>query len=378
MSAQGSMLDIDLSREVYCILGVPIDAVGIQAALRKIKIAAGGKTPMFISTPNLNFLINAQSDPDFRESLLLSDLCVADGMPVVWIAQLIGVPIKDRVAGSDIFDALKAEANSDKPLKVFFFGGAESVAAAACQALNAERVGMQCVGSFDPGFCPVDEMSRDEIIDTINASGADFLVASLGAKKGQLWLQRNRNRLAIPVRAHLGAVVNFQAATVKRAPRIVRGLALEWLWRIKEEPHLWSRYWSDGRTFLRLLGTRVLPLVVLTWRLRRASGRDAADLVITQKDGRESVTIGLSGSAVARHIDKVIAVLSDAIAAKKQITIDLSQTDAVDARFLGLLLMLEKKFKGDSTRPIYLGLSATLKRIFCLHGLGYLLTSGAG
>ena len=52
-------------------------------------------------------------------------------MPVVWIARLLGIPIKNRVAGSDIFDALKAGHNAAKPLKVFLFGGAEGVAAAA-------------------------------------------------------------------------------------------------------------------------------------------------------------------------------------------------------------------------------------------------------
>ena len=71
--------------------------------------------------------MNSQLDWDFRESLLQSDLCPADGMPVVWIAWLLGVPIKDRIAGSDIFDALKAGHDSAKPLKVFLFGGAEGV-----------------------------------------------------------------------------------------------------------------------------------------------------------------------------------------------------------------------------------------------------------
>jgi N-acetylglucosaminyldiphosphoundecaprenol N-acetyl-beta-D-mannosaminyltransferase len=218
-------------------------------------------------------------------------------------------------------------------------------------------------------------MSRDEIIDNINSSDADFLVASLGAQKGQLWLQRNHRRLLIPVRAHLGAVINFQAATVRRAPRIMRRLGLEWLWRIKEEPYLWRRYWNDGCVLLRLVITRVVPLAIWTWWLRLRYERHGNNLVIMQVHGYQSVTVSLAGPAVARHIDKVIPIFRDAIATKKQIIIDLSETSVIDARFLGLLLMLRKKLKGSDANPIFIGLSRTLKSIFRLNGLGFLLSS---
>src|SRR5258708_34542559 len=111
-------------------------------------------------------------------------------------------------------------------------------------------------------------MSRDEIVDKINLSGADFLVASLGAQKGQLWLQRNHHRLLIPVRAHLGASLNFQAGTVRRARPIMRKFGLEWLWRIKEEPKLWGGYWNDDSVRFRLLFTHVVPFAFGTWWLR--------------------------------------------------------------------------------------------------------------
>jgi N-acetylglucosaminyldiphosphoundecaprenol N-acetyl-beta-D-mannosaminyltransferase len=73
----------DLSRQVYCILGMPIDAIEMPAVLQRIETAAADAAPFVISTPNLNFLVNSQSDPEFRESLLLSDLCPADGRPIV-------------------------------------------------------------------------------------------------------------------------------------------------------------------------------------------------------------------------------------------------------------------------------------------------------
>jgi N-acetylglucosaminyldiphosphoundecaprenol N-acetyl-beta-D-mannosaminyltransferase len=362
----------DLSRNVYCVLGMPIDAVGMPTVLGNIEAAAASKVPFFLSTPNLNFLVNTQSDSDFRESLLDSDLCPADGMLIVWIARLLGVPIANRIAGADIFDALKAEHSVIAPLKVFLFGGPEGAAAAACQALNAQPNGLYCVGSHYPGFGSVDGMSRDDIMSKINSTGADFLVVSLGAKKGQSWLQRNQHRLLVPVRSHLGAAINFQAGTIRRAPSIIRRFGFEWLWRIKEEPYLWKRYWNDGRVLLRLLVTRVVPLALWTWWLQMRFDRQGQDLVITQKRACESLTLRLSGPATARHVEMVIPVFRDAIRTKKQIIIDFSNTSVIDGRFLGLLLMLRKMLKASGADPVFSGLSPTLKSIFHFNDLKFL------
>jgi len=185
-----------------------------------------------------------------------------------------------------------------------------------------------------------------------------------------LWLQRNHHRLSIPVRAHLGATVNFQAGTVRRAPHMMRRFGLEWLWRIKEEPHLWRRYWDDGRVLLRLLFFQVLPFAFWTqWLRLRRERRE--DLIITQAHGRETVTLYLSGPAAARHVDKAIAALREAIASSKQITLDFSNTRSVDARFLGLLLMLKKKLKSAGAIPNFEGLSPHLERLFRLNGLHF-------
>jgi N-acetylglucosaminyldiphosphoundecaprenol N-acetyl-beta-D-mannosaminyltransferase len=359
----------DLSREVYCILGIPVDAIGMYAALRRIESAAAGLTPFLISTPNLNFLVNSQLESDFRESMILSDLCTPDGMPIIWIAWLTGIPIKNRIAGSDIFDALKTARSTAHPLKIFLFGGPEGVAKAASRTLSVQSSGLYCVGWLYPGYCSAEEMSRDDIIDNINSSGANFLVVSLGAQKGQLWLQRNHHRLLIPVRAHLGASLNFQAGKVKRAPPIMRKFGLEWLWRIKEEPHLWRRYWNDGTMLLRLLFTHVLPIAFWTWWLRLKYERRKEDLIITQDADRESVTVSLSGCANVRHVGKAIPAFRKAITTKKRITLDFSNTRTIDARFLGLLLMLKKELKNTDAAPIFVGLSPGLKRIFRLNRL---------
>ena len=179
----------DLSRDVYGVLGIPIDAVDLSAVVQRIGQAVAHDTPFLMSTPNLNFLVSSQTNPEFRESLLRSDLCPVDGVPIVWISRLLGIPIRERVAGSDIFDGLKARKNT--PAKVFLFGGPEGVAETASQVLNANPSGVVCVGALYPGYGSIEEMSGDATIEAINASGARFLVASLGAQKGQAWLLHN-------------------------------------------------------------------------------------------------------------------------------------------------------------------------------------------
>src|SRR3954463_8665151 len=82
----------DFGRKVYCVLGIPIDAIDMTAALHAIEAAARGREPFLLSTANLNWVVTSRSDPEFRESLLDSELCTADGMPIVWIARLLGLP----------------------------------------------------------------------------------------------------------------------------------------------------------------------------------------------------------------------------------------------------------------------------------------------
>jgi N-acetylglucosaminyldiphosphoundecaprenol N-acetyl-beta-D-mannosaminyltransferase len=367
----------DLLRSVYCILGMPIDAINLETIVRRIEAAAAKRANFLISTPNLNFLVSSLSDPEFRESLLDSDLCSPDGAPIIWISWLLGLPIKEKASGSDLFSHLQTLGKSRRPLTVFLFGGAKGVAEAAAKTLNAQPDGLNCVGTLDPGFCEVNDMSQDHIIERVNSSGADFLSVSLGAKKGQQWLYRNHTRLTIPVRAHLGAAINFQAGIIQRAPQKVRALGLEWLWRIKEEPYLWRRYVKDGIVLLRLLFTRVLPLAVAThWYRRRP--RHPEDLLIKTKKIEQSLMISLTGIAVERNIQAAITCFREALRSKQDIIIDLSSTRVIDARFFGLMLMLRKQLRNQGTKLLFVGLSPSIKGLFRLNELGFLLASEPG
>jgi N-acetylglucosaminyldiphosphoundecaprenol N-acetyl-beta-D-mannosaminyltransferase len=212
-------------------------------------------------------------------------------------------------------------------------------------------------------------------MEQINSSEADFLVAALGAKKGQIWLHRNRDRLRVPIRAHLGATINFQAGAIKRAPYLMQKLGLEWLWRIKEEPSLFKRYWHDGRTLLRLLPTRILPLAATARWHKHGRGGGRHDFVIVGAQSEQTVRLRISGRATGQHVPKAVARFREALGKQKEIIVDLSQTQAIDARFFGLLLMLRKELISRGSTLQFAGIAPALEKQFRLNGVGYLLPS---
>jgi N-acetylglucosaminyldiphosphoundecaprenol N-acetyl-beta-D-mannosaminyltransferase len=358
-------------RNVHCLLGLPFDALDMAETLARVREAAARRTPCFISTPNLNFLAGARADGAFRDSVIRSDLSIADGMPLVWAARLLGIPLGSRVAGADLFERLSER--TAKPLSVYFFGGGKGVAEAACRRLNAAPAGVVCAGFESPGWGSAEELSRPESIARINASGADFLIVSLGAKKGQAWIERNLARLSVPVVSHLGAVLGFAAGTLRRAPAWMQHNGLEWLWRIREEAWLWRRYLGDGLTFLRLLVTHVLPYA---WLMRRHKpGRHELDhaSIDLHDTGREMV-IRLRGACTQENLAPLRECFADAARLKRHLRIDLSRVAYVDSAFLGLVLLLygaqQKQIRRFACGPV----SKKVQKIFAYSGAGFLLS----
>lgn len=330
-------MKVDFQRDVFCLLGLPFDAVDMAEAVQRVKDAAAQRIPCFISTPNLNFLINCLGDDRFRSSVIDSDLSIVDGMPLVWIARLMDIPIRTRVAGSDLFEQLRKE--SGAPLKVYLFGGMAGVAEMACRRLNAESAGVVCVGHEYPGFGSVEEMSGDATIARINASGADFLLVALGASKGQAWIVHNRARISVPVVSHLGAVLNFIAGSVIRAPKWMQDCGLEWLWRIKEEPALWRRYVNDGRRLLGLFVTRILPHAIYI-RDNWPSAEQMASARWEVAEEEHSYAVRLWGPWTHVNLSPLRLVLSAAARVAKDVRVEMGGVTFISSSFLGLLILL--------------------------------------
>lgn len=328
-------------RAVHGIFGLPFDAVDRKTVLARIRRAVETRTRLFITTPNTNNLIASAGDVPFRNSFIRSDIAVADGMPIVWIARLAGIPIRERVAGASLFEDMQRGIAG--PLRVYIFGGPDGAAQAAHDRINAQRGPMTCVGWCSPGFVSIDEMSVMANIEAINRSAPDVVVAALSSQKGQAWVERNRPSLRAPVIMHLGAVVNFTAGTLTRAPDLVQRAGFEWLWRIKEEPMLWRRYWKDGRALFALLRRHLGPLVLNERRMRRA--RADAKAVVEAPDGahdrahdrvtRATLRGSWTGAAIAA--DRSLAALRDRAT---DIELDLSQAEGFDSAAIGWLMSL--------------------------------------
>ncbi len=364
---------VDFDRDVYCLLGLPFDAVNMTDAIRIVRSAATHRTSCFISTPNLNFLIGCRSDRQFRASVINSDLSIADGMPLVWIARLLGIPIRERVSGAGLFETLRN--NAAQPLSVYFFGGPGGAAETACNRLNAESSGVHCTGFESPGFGSIEDMSSEATIAAINASNADFLLVALGAKKGQAWIEHNRGQISVPVISHLGAVVNFVAGRLKRAPSRLQRCGLEWLWRIKEEPGLWRRYLSDGLALLRLLTTRVIPHVLFIHsHAPTRTALDAAAIAIRKESG--ATVIALSGAWTRENLEPLRRCFSKVAGTDTDVRIDLRDTTHIDSAFLGLVMLLHGHQQQHGRRLPCDPLQPQLRRFFEFSCCEFLLDTG--
>jgi N-acetylglucosaminyldiphosphoundecaprenol N-acetyl-beta-D-mannosaminyltransferase len=306
----------------------------------------------------LNFVIAAAMDNQFLQSVLDSDLNVADGMPIIWIAKLLGLPLNERVAGSTLFNILSTTARGKK-INVFFFGGQEGIAEMASDRLNSSSLGMTCCGFYDPGFVSIDIMSSSDIISRINKATPDFVVVALGAKKGQEWIQRNKQVLTAPVVSHLGAVINFVAGSVERAPQYWQKLGIEWLWRIKQEPNLWRRYFFDGLTLIKLLVLNVFPLACHNLIAKRSSYYAVQPEVVIEDE--DTTILKLSGSFRHEVLMDLKARLSSVLGDfNKDVVMDCVNLEYIDSACIATLLLFQSELNKTDRR---LRIEKTSRRI---------------
>jgi N-acetylglucosaminyldiphosphoundecaprenol N-acetyl-beta-D-mannosaminyltransferase len=364
-------------RKLACLAGLPVDAVSMHEAVALVRLAVINDSRLFISTPNLNFLIAAQSDPAFRESVLVSQLSLADGMSLALLSRLLGARLPERVTGSDLFENL-ARSKDHPPLKVFFFGGLPGVGKMAAERLNREYPGMQCVGVDEAGYGDVKSMSSQGVIDRINQSNADLLVVALGARKGQAWIIHNQSKLQVPVISHLGAVINFVAGTVLRAPPWAQYCGLEWAWRITQEPQLWKRYRDDGTAFLQLIFKKLLPaLLVKALTSSDASVPGSAQVQDMPTGNPPSPTLTMAGHWCEGDLPKLNKALEDFRG--NSLRVNLHDATHLSNRVWGALLGLHGQMLASGGRGLFLtSPSASTKRELALLSLHYLQEASQG
>ena len=358
----------------YALLGLPVHALSETETVEQLWLATRARRQLILTTPNLNFAVACRKDRAFRQTVLASDLVVADGMPLVWVARLLGIPIPERVAGSSVFESIRTTPPPDNGprMRVFFFGGQPGVAQQAHDRVNAGSPGMESVGFLDPGFGSVEQMGSKVIIDAINSADPDFLVVALGAAKGQAWIEQNRHRLYARVISHLGAVVNFSAGSVQRSPLWMQRLGLEWLWRIKEEPQLWRRYGADGLALMGMLLSELLPL----WVFRRSGFLRASRVQkaeIQLKWNKGTAVLSLAGDCTISVCHQLDTCIEKVVDSRGPLTVDLEALRFIDEAALASLMCLLGARQMRRLPVAFSGASASVKRQLHWHGANYLL-----
>src|SRR5688572_15313511 len=234
--------------------GVRIDNVTMAQAIGRIERMIRRGDASYVVTPNVDHLVKIQRDDTFRAAYGGASLVLADGMPLLWAARFLRTPIVEKVSGSDLFPRF-CEVAAERGYKLFFLGGRPGAAARAAEVLTERNPGLLVVGMHCPpmGF-ENDAQENQKAIDMIRASGADALFVGLGSPKQERWMARHCNDLRVPVSIGIGASFDFVSGFVRRAPRFMQRIGLEWLWRLAREPkRMYRRYLIDDPRFFLLI-----------------------------------------------------------------------------------------------------------------------------
>lgn len=216
-----------------------------------------------VFTPNVDHLMKLQNDQEFLQAYSSADYKLCDSQILVYASKFLGNPIKEKISGSDFFPAFYNFHEKNENIKIFLLGAAKGVAANAQDKINYQVGRNIIVGSHSPSFgFEKNEHECKEIIELINRSGATVLAVGLGAPKQETWIYKYKNELPnIKIFLAIGATLDFEAGNIKRSPRFISEIGLEWLYRMIVEPkRLWKRYLIEDLPFFWLILRQKLGL----------------------------------------------------------------------------------------------------------------------
>ncbi len=221
------------------LLNAWVDALTIPEIIARLD--EGG----MLFTLNPDHLYHLQRNPDFAAAYADAALVSSDSKYVYWALGAIGRSIPCKTSGSDIVPAYYRHHAGNPDVRIFFLGAKPGIAQQALERVN-RIVGRDIVvGAHGPSFDFVNDPAESaQAIDMINASGATCLIVGLGAPKQEVWMHRNRHLMpGVKVCMGVGAVIDYEADAVKRAPGWMNRNGLEWVYRMATEPRrYWRRY----------------------------------------------------------------------------------------------------------------------------------------
>lgn len=223
------------------VVGVPLDPLTTSELVSLLMSWTEQPGPRVAVGVNAHVCNLASTDSRFRERMLAADVCYADGQSVVWAGRMLGVPVPERIATTDLVFPLVAEC-ARQGKRVFLYGAAPGVADAAAARLRSTAPELQVAASH--GFVPADRMG--EVIDSIRSHRTDVLLVGLGDPLQQEWIADHRDELGVPVILSCGGLFDWTSGKRRRAPAWMISTGLEWLWRLLIEPKRLARRYLVG------------------------------------------------------------------------------------------------------------------------------------
>lgn len=232
------------------ILGTPVHQVTAAQTLAWVRKVMQEPRLHQIATTNPEFVMAAQKDAAFRDVLWQADLCIPDGVGLLYAARRQGTPLPERVPGSAlVYDLAAAAATGGWPL--FLLGAAPGVAAQAAQILQQQQPELLIAGTYAGSPAAAENAA---IVQRINSSGAQMLFVAYGAPQQDKWIARNREELSsVRLAMGVGGALDFVTGRAARAPQWLQDLHLEWFYRLLREPWRWRRMLALPRFAARTL-----------------------------------------------------------------------------------------------------------------------------
>lgn len=235
------------------VLGIRLTAQTYVAAVEQLLEVARGDRSSRAHFVTVHTLVEAQRDLRLREVLDSADMAAMDGVPLVWVARLRGARPAERVCGPDVMLSL-CDLGRAVGLRHYFLGGGPGVPDALADRLRARCPGLEVVGAESPPFRPLSPEENRTLVDRINRARPSVLWIGLGSPKQEFWAAEHETLLRVPLILPVGAAFDFHSGRIRRAPRWMQRVGLEWLFRLATEPRrLWKRYAMTNSRFLYLI-----------------------------------------------------------------------------------------------------------------------------
>ena len=217
------------------VLGVQYENLTMAEALARGRELLTGDKCAYVVTPNAEMAYEALHDEEFCRVLNEADLVLPDGAGVVLGAKILKTPLKQKVAGIE-FAQNMLPVYEELGSRLYLLGSKPGVAELAAEKMLQKHPDLCICGMADGYF-----RDEDEVVRKINEANADALYVCLGAPKQEYFMYRHRAKLNVRLMAGLGGTLDGIAGTVKRAPRWMIRLQLEWLYRLIREPRRFGR-----------------------------------------------------------------------------------------------------------------------------------------